>query len=217
MMTARALKSVNRFAVVNPSQFQRIASPSMSFAVFMLIYVGIAIAFLAVAWRILRDLRRKRGDAAPKPRPAERERRAPKVTFPALRKAAAPEPQPEAPPPPRRRQLHSFAEAEKAASEPEMPPPASDAAAADASVADEANHPEALLHRLEIAFDRLQSGEITLEAYRTEVTAELAEIERRIATLGDDPQGAEMAAALAEQESARWCLEWADKQARPGA
>jgi hypothetical protein len=212
MMTARALKSVNRFAVLNHASFSVPASPIMSFALFLLIYIAVAIALVAVIWLILRDLRRKRHGKAQPPRAREpRERRAPKAAFPGRKKAPAAEPQPETPPAPRRRQLHTFAEAERTASE-----PAGDPSPVPAAVEAVEDYAQASLKRLEDAFERLQSDDITLDAYRAEVLAEQAAIEQRIAALGDDAEGAEMAAARAALESTRWCLDWADQQTERG-
>jgi hypothetical protein len=200
MMTARALKSVNRFAVLNHASFSVPASPIMSFALFLLIYIAVAIALVAVIWLILRDLRRKRHGKAQPPRAREpRERRAPKAAFPGRKKAPAAEPQPETPP------------AERTASE-----PAGDPSPVPAAVEAVEDYAQASLKRLEDAFERLQSDDITLDAYRAEVLAEQAAIEQRIAALGDDAEGAEMAAARAALESTRWCLDWADQQTERG-
>lgn len=178
----------------------------MSFTLFMLLYIVVAIALLAVIGVILRNFRRKRQEKAQSPRTQEGagERRAPKTKL-----AATAVPEPETPPPPRRRQLQSFATAEKAASE---TPTVADTIAAP--TADDGDYAQAVLGRLENAFDRLQADAITLDAYRAEVLAEQAAIEQRIAALRPGGDGPEMDAALAAQESARWCLDWADEQAR---
>jgi hypothetical protein len=79
----------------------------------------------------------------------------------------------------------------------------------------EADYGQAVLDRLEEAFEALQAGEIALEAYRTRVLAEQAAVEARIAVLQTDVESDELDAALAAQESVRWCLDWADEQAGP--
>ncbi|MBW8753871.1 MAG: hypothetical protein JF595_06930 [Sphingomonadales bacterium] len=203
----------------------------MPFFVFKLVFAAIALALLVVAGLIARNFWRKRQPQAPatdggaEPKPAKLG----KLAMPGLSKRT-PEPEPEAPAPPRRRQLHSFAEAEKSAAEAEaMPLPqpdnepegepeaefAAEPEAAETPAAPEADYGQAVLDRLEQAFEALQAREITLEAYRTRVLAEQSAVEARVAVLQADVESDELDAALAARESVRWCLDWADEQAGP--
>lgn len=185
----------------------------MSFFMFQLIFAGLAIVLLVVGGLIVRELRRR--SASPKARPTPT-----KAARPRKPRAArtAPEPEPESPPPPRRRQLQSFVENERSEqAEADGPAPATEAPPAPP----EADYSQAVLARLEAAFDRLQAGELALDDYRDRLLGEQAAIEERIALLhdgGDDSGGgAELEAALAARESVRWCLDWVDEQERaPG-
>jgi hypothetical protein len=73
---------------------------------------------------------------------------------------------------------------------------------------------ETVLARLEDAFDALQSGALTLEAYEACVRAAQAEVEQRIAELSDDTDPTALDAALAARESVRWCLDWAKEHSQ---
>lgn len=154
-----------------------------------------------------------------------------------------PAPEPEAPSPlARRRQLTSFAEAEDVAGAPVSQEAAilSDAAFPPnlaPEPADPVAHPEidaddfedaefqedgprndyaqAVLGRLETAFDALQSGELSLATYRERLLAEQAAVELRIDELAPEAAGDALDTALAARESVRWCLDWADEQEMP--
>lgn len=71
---------------------------------------------------------------------------------------------------------------------------------------------EAVLGRLEEAFEDLQDEEISLGTYRERVLAEQAAVERRIAALQPGGDSADLDAALVARESVRWCLDWAEEQ-----
>jgi hypothetical protein len=203
----------------------------MSFAVIKLIFGAIAVALLVVLFLVWRQLRGGRPSAAP----AASEASGTKLSK--LRKAAptTAEPRPEAGPAPvRRRQLASFAEDERIASadderpgaataspvEPPAPvieePPApvelSPEPMLEASSSDEQPFDEAVLARLESAFEAYQAGEMTLEAYAERLHGEQAVVDRRIEALGSEGQPAELEAARAAQESVRWCLDWVNEQ-----
>lgn len=75
------------------------------------------------------------------------------------------------------------------------------------------DYSEVVLARLEVAFEDLQGGEITLEAYRARMQAEQAAVEARVAALQPGGDSAELDAALAARESVLWCLDWAEEQA----
>lgn len=230
----------------------------MSFLVFQLIFAVVALALIAVVVLLVRQLLAKRqareagiGEAQstvvaePQPR------------FGLGRKVAEPEPEPavEAPQPARRRQLHSFAEAERVAAEadavvlpvlePEMKAeptfeaePITQIAVEEVAIEQDYGEPvaepeeaplteldaedmtdaaldysEAVLGRLEEAFESLQNGELTLAAYRQRIEAEHAAVAARIAALQPGGESAELDAALAAQESVQWCLDWAEEQA----
>jgi hypothetical protein len=175
----------------------------MSFLLFKLLFAAIGFGLLVVSALILRQLRRGRAPSAPKPlaepRPGAR------LRTPRVQKTAA-EPEPEAPPPPRKRQLRSLSEVERLAAEDAEP------ATAEAPAADDEDLNQVVLARLETAFDRLQAGQITLEAYREDLLAEQARVEQRIAALRPAGESEALNAALAAQESVRWCLDWAKEQ-----
>ena len=208
----------------------------MSFMVFQLLFALVALALVAVLVIVVRQLARKRqssGDASSEP-PAPR--------MPGLgRKAAQPEPEADGAAPMRRRQLQSFAAAERSAAEadavvlpmlepeteaaPEIEPVPDVAPIAEPEAAfaaepetehgtEEAlDYAEAVLGRLEEAFEDLQDDEITLNAYRERMQAERAAVEVRIAALQPAGASAELDAALAARDSVLWCLDWAEKQA----
>ena len=75
------------------------------------------------------------------------------------------------------------------------------------------DYSEAVLGRLEEAFEDLQDEDITLGDYRERVLAELAAVEHRIAALQLHGASADLDAALVARDSVRWCLDWADDQA----
>jgi len=209
----------------------------MSFLLFKLLFAGVVIALLLVAGLIVRSLRRKRQGAAPPPQQTAPQQAAPARSFASRRQkpAAEDEAEPAEPAAPRRRQLKTFADAERVLVEPGLlaepiaptetaPPPESEpepaaVAEAEAEPADEpadtagSDYGQVVLDRLEQAFEALQAGEIALPAYRARVAAEEAEVEQRIAVLQKDVESDELDAALAARESVRWCLNWADEQA----
>lgn len=229
----------------------------MSFMVFQLLFAVVAVALVVVAVLIVRQLAAKRQSseslpsefaASEIPSPPLAEPQAPKLRIPGLgRKAPEREPEADEPLPPRRRQLHSFAEAERnaaeadavvlpvlepeAEAEPEVEPeqmaqtdlaPQFEAEPEEAPAAElEAEHmtdealdySEAVLGRLEEAFEELQGGEITLATYRERMQAEQAAVEARVAALQPGGESAELDAALAARDSVLWCLDWAEEQA----
>ena len=204
----------------------------MSFFVFKLIFAVIALALLVVAGFIVRNHRRGRQAVNPATaRPPEP--KAARLKMPSLAKKA-PDPAPEEPATPRRRQLHSFAEAEKTAAEEAAAPQAEPLAEIESDAAEPAvpqpidepadegydftdhyadDYAQAVLGRLEQAFEALQAGEMALPAYRERVRAEQVAVEQRIAALEREIESDELDAALAARESVRWCLDWADAQA----
>lgn len=208
----------------------------MSFLLFKLLFAGVVIALLLVAGLIVRSLRRKRQGAAPPPQQTAPQQAAPARSFASRRQKSEEEAEPAEPAPPRRRQLKTFADAERVLVEPGLlaepiapteaaPPPEPEqepepAAVAEAEPADDepadtagSDYGQIVLDRLEQAFEALQAGEITLPTYRARVVAEEAEVEQRIAALQKDVESDELDAALAARESVRWCLNWADEQA----
>lgn len=74
------------------------------------------------------------------------------------------------------------------------------------------DYDQAVLGRLEEAFEALQAGEITLDTYRERILAEEAAVDRRVAMLEAEGDSADLQAALVAQESVRWCLDWANDQ-----
>ncbi len=210
----------------------------MSFLLFKLLFAGVVIALLLVAGLIVRNLRHKRQGAAPPLQQTAPQQAAPARSFASRRQkpAAEDEAEPAEAAPPRRRQLKTFADAERVLVEPALlaepiaptetaPPPEPEAVpAAEAESADEpadaagGDYGQVVLDRLEQAFEALQAGEIPLSTYRARVTAEQVEVEQRIAVLQNDVESDELDAALAARESVRWCLNWADEQAgsQPG-
>jgi hypothetical protein len=178
----------------------------MSFVILQLGLAALAVALVVVAVVIVREMRRRRGPQVPKP---AREARAP------LLRKAPPEPEPEEAAPPRRRQLHAIVEQARSEGASESaPPPANDtgAEAADHAAGEPDDYAQAVLGRLERAFEALQAGEITLDTYRARVLAEESAVDRRVAELEGEYESDELDAALAARESARWCLDWADEQ-----
>jgi hypothetical protein len=218
----------------------------MSFMVFQLLFALVALALVVIAVIVVRQLAAKRRlgeQALSEPElPGAAEAKAPKLRMGLGRKAPEPEPEAEEAAPPRRRQLHSFAEAERTAAEadavvlpvlepavePEAEPvlEASFAPAAEAEpeaehsaefeaehMTDEAlDYGEAVMGRLEEAFEDLQAGDITLDAYRQRMQSERAAVEARIAALQPAGDSAELDAAQAAHESVLWCLDWAEEQ-----
>lgn len=230
----------------------------MSFLVFQLIFAAVALALVVVVVLLVRQMMTKRqareGGASEAPSALVVE---PQPRFGLGRKVAEQEPEPaaDAPQPARRRQLHSFAEAERVAAEadavvlpvlepemkaePEFEAEPITQVAVEEVVAEEAaaepmtepeetplteldaedmtgaalDYSEAVLGRLEEAFESLQNGEVTLAAYRQRIEAEHAAVEARIAALRPAGESAELDAALAAQESVQWCLDWAEEQA----
>lgn len=71
---------------------------------------------------------------------------------------------------------------------------------------------QAVLGRLETAFEAYQGGEISLDTYRHRVGAEAEAVEQHIAIHRATGDEIELEAALAARESVRWCLDWADEQ-----
>jgi hypothetical protein len=207
----------------------------MSFLLFKLLFAGVVIALLLVAGLIVRSLRRKRQGAAPRPQQTAPQQAAPARSFASRRQKSEEEAEPAEPAAPRRRQLKTFADAERVLVEPGLlaepiapaekaPPPEPEqepaaVAEVEAEPADEpadtadGDYGQVVLDRLEQAFEALQAGEITLSTYRARVVAEEAEVEQRIAALQKDVESDELDAALAARESVRWCLNWADEQA----
>lgn len=230
----------------------------MSFLVFQLIFAAVALALVAVVVLLVRQFvarRQAREAGVGEVQPAFVAE--PQPRFGLGRKAAEPEPEAvaDAPPVARRRQLHSFAEAERVAAEadavalpvlePEMKAepafeaepitqiaveevPLEQAATEPMAEPEEApsteldagdmtdaalDYSEAVLGRLEEAFESLQGGELTLAAYRQRVEAEHAAVEARISALQHAGESADLDAALAAQESVQWCLDWAEEQA----
>lgn len=174
----------------------------MSNLVFQLVFATLAVALVAAALIV----RRRRAAA----RPPE----------------MLPEEQPEAEAPVRRRQFQSFVAQEQQAEATEVPPAVPEAAtqplpepanesglSPESDLSPEPDLSEAVMGRLEAAFEALQAGEITLGAYRERIEAEEAVLDRRIAALGSRAGEPELDAALAARESVRWCLGWADEQA----
>ncbi|MEJ5978171.1 hypothetical protein WG901_16075 [Novosphingobium sp. PS1R-30] len=74
------------------------------------------------------------------------------------------------------------------------------------------DYDQAVLGRLEEAFEALQAGEITIETYRQHILAEAATVDARVAMLEAEGDSADLQAALVAQESVRWCLDWANDQ-----
>jgi hypothetical protein len=220
--------------------------------VFQLLFALVAVAMVVVVVVVLWQLASKRrsGEQASSEHARVAEPKAPKLRMPSLgRKAPEPEPESDEPAPVRRRQLHSFAEAERSAAEadavvlpvlepemeaaPEVEPVAEHVAEvepiAEPATAVEAepeseleaehrtgealDYSEAVLARLEEAFEDLQDGEITLAAYRERMQAEQAAVEARVAALQPAGDSAELDAALAARDSVLWCLDWAEEQA----
>lgn len=193
----------------------------MPLTIMKLLFVTLALALLVVVVLIVRQVLRKRDGqpAAPRPRKAAP---APKPRGRA-REKADPEPEP-SPPSPRRRQLHSFAESERAATvelEPSIPfpeapadepAPLAEQELSTAATPDPTSFDAEVLARLEAAFEGLQAGEFSLQAYRELLLAEKAAIERRIALLESGGDGPELEAALTARESVQWCLDWAAQQ-----
>jgi hypothetical protein len=199
----------------------------MPFLAFELIFGIVAIALVALTGLIVRAVRRKRQADSPQAADAPAEPEPARASRASLEKAAAPEPQSGNPPAPRRRQLASFAEAatdetrlvlaEVATALPSAPSVAigSDAAAlARTALDDRSEYDLVVLARLEEAFEALQAGTLSLEAYMERLQTEAAEIEQRIAALGDDGDPGERDVARAAQESVHWCLDWAHEQAQ---
>lgn len=227
----------------------------MSFLVFQLVFAAVALALVVVVALLARQLIARRQaremglSEVPSTVVAEPQ---PQSRFGLGRKAAEPDPEPaaDAPPVVRRRQLHSFAEAERVAAEadtvalpvlepeetaePEVEPEPITQVSVEAFAVEAAEDPEAapltpldpedmtdaaldyseaVLGRLEEAFEGLQSGELTLAAYRQRIEGEQAAVEARIAALQPAGDSAELDAALAAQESVQWCLDWAEEQA----
>lgn len=206
----------------------------MSYLVFQLMFAALAVALAVVAALIVREVRKRRAVDRPSEEHAETE--APQPRKVGLgRRAASPAP---AEAPARRRQLQSFVEQERQAEGMEAPPIAPEAAAqplpepanetgledtpdsgpepdlaSESDLGPEPDLDRAVMGRLEAAFEALQAGEITLDAYRERIEAEEAALDRRIATLGSSAGEPELDAALAARESVRWCLGWADEQA----
>jgi hypothetical protein len=204
----------------------------MPFLVFKLVFVALAAALLAilllVGMRIWRARQSKAVETAGESRVAELA----SAVSALAETAAQPEAEALSPAPMRRRQLQSFAENERLAEEaeaaallplaPTEPGPAPAEAGGEASEPQQAYLPEqesefdaAVLARLEEAFDALQSGEISLEAYRERLLAEQATVEERVAVLETGGDSEELDAALAAQESVEWCLNWAAEQEAP--
>lgn len=210
----------------------------MSYLVFQLMFAALAVALAVVAALIVREVRKRRAVDRPTEKNGE-ERAGAEAPQPRKvglgRKAASPAP---AEVPARRRQLQSFVEQERQAEGMEAPPIAPEAAAqplpepanetgledapdsgpepdlaSESDLGPEPDLDRAVMGRLEAAFEALQAGEITLDAYRERIEAEEAALDRRIATLGSSAGEPELDAALAARESVRWCLGWADEQA----
>jgi hypothetical protein len=160
----------------------------MSFLLFNLLFAAVAAALLVVIVLAVRQLRRQRQSRPPLPgwKPAR----------------AAPDP---APPPARKRRLRTLSELEEQERRQAAP-------ATGAATPDETPVPADLLARLEACFDRLEAGEITLQAYRAQVLGEQAQIEQRLAALADEAPAGEREAAQQALQSVRWCLDWADQQ-----
>ncbi len=225
----------------------------MSFTVFKLLFAAIALALVVVVVLVVRKYRRERHDAVPrsKAQPRAESAEKPGRKKPGLgRKAPKPEPEltPDEPPPPRRRQLHSFAEAERNAAgeieaewaapaakpaltpmgmtpaeitpeaepEPEadLAPEPTPAPIPTSFVPPEPDYSQAVMNRLEEAFEALQEGEITLPVYRERLLGEDEAVGHRIAVLQSAGDSEELDAAIAARGSVRWCLDWADEQAR---
>lgn len=74
------------------------------------------------------------------------------------------------------------------------------------------DYDQAVLGRLEEAFEALQAGDITLDSYRKLILAEEDAVDRRVAMLEIEGDSAKLQAALVAQESVRWCLDWANDQ-----
>jgi hypothetical protein len=192
----------------------------MPFPAFELILAAVAIILLVVIGIMVRGLRRRRQAGTDQPN-AEPELKPAEAPLPGLK--MAPEAEPAAV---RRRQLTSFAEAAAEANAGDtltvLPKaPAVEAWPSDTALAetpDALAHDEgrdferAVLARLEEAFDALESGALTLDAYLARVEAEAGAVERHIAELSDDTDPTEVDAALAARESVRWCLNWAKEQ-----
>ena len=70
---------------------------------------------------------------------------------------------------------------------------------------------QAVLERLELAFEAFQSGEVSLDGYRARVLAEESGVERQIARHQADGDEYELEGAIAAREAVRWCLDWADE------
>ena len=224
----------------------------MSFMVFQLLFALVALALVVIAVIVVRQLAAKRRlgeQASSEPElPGAAEARAPKLRMGLGRKAPEPEPEAEEEAPVRRRQLHSFAEAERTAAEadavvlpvlepvvePEAEPAPAPEPVLEASFAPEAeaepeeehsaefeaehttyealDYGEAVMGRLEEAFEDLQAGDITLDAYRQRMQSERAAVEARIAALQPAGDSAELDAAQAAHDSVLWCLDWAEEQ-----
>lgn len=178
----------------------------MSFVILQLGLAALAVALIVVAVLIVREMRRRRGPQGPKPAREARAR---------LMRKAPPEAEPEEVAPPRRRQLHAIVELARSEGAPESAPPAAndtEAEAANPAPGEPDDYAQAVLGRLELAFEALQAGEITLDTYRAQVLAEQGAVDRRVAELEGEYESDALDAALAARESVRWCLDWADEQ-----
>lgn len=215
----------------------------MSFLMFKLLFAAMALGLLVVVGLIVRQIMSKRQPSEPKAthEAALKAPKLRKPTL--GKKESEPEPEEPASAPARRRQLQSFAEAERNAAEAEtvvlpvaIPEPETQAETDDADVMagsetevevapaqpeaePEANEPQALdynevvLGRLEEAFEALQEGELTLDAYHARIQAEFAAVEEHIAALEGDGDSADLETALTAREAVLWCLDWAEEQA----
>ena len=210
----------------------------MSFLTLQLLFVALALGLLAALGILVVRLRRRRQHQTPaaQTKPASKAASEPKPRKTFAARQAEPEPEFDVTMPVRRRQLNTFAEDERIAAqadalglpmpepdepEPEAPEPEPLEPVTPEPVEPETSEADAMpdfeqlvLGRLEAAFDALQAGNITLAAYRDLVVEEGEAVERHIARHRETGDEIKLEAALAARESVRWCLDWADEQAR---
>ncbi|MCW1429876.1 hypothetical protein [Novosphingobium sp. JCM 18896] len=122
-----------------------------------------------------------------------------------------PEPEPEQEPETFTPLAADFAPAPEPFAEPATQP-AAEAEPAETEDDAPADYDQAVLGRLEEAFEALQAREITLDNYRKLILAEEDAVDRRVAMLEAEGDSDELQAALVAQESVRWCLDWANDQ-----
>jgi hypothetical protein len=176
----------------------------MPFIIFKLLFAALALGLLVVVAMTVREIWRKRlARTLASPRKAATASAGDKPAKLGLQSWSSAEPEPE---------LGSRLPPKRQVVDQALEPPAAEPPVGKV----DGDFHQVMLGRLEVAFDRLEAGEITLDAYGALLLTEQAAADRRIVAARSGGAAAALEHAMAARDAVLWCRDWAKDQGDSG-